>query len=82
MGPWQDPVAHDPIFTIHNAGIITLLSCGALTVSYTTYLFLKHFNKLNSVVKAFGSVILPDILMVTIFLPQAAYFQSIGEVRK
>jgi len=78
---WKDSVAHDWTFIFHNVGIIFLLSIGACAVSFSTYHFIKHFHKLNSVVKAFGSVILPDILMVLIFLPQAAYFLYIGETR-
>jgi hypothetical protein len=54
----------------HHFLVLSFLITPPPTHPRTTFLFIKLFRHLNSVVKSYFSVILPDIVMCINFLPR------------
>jgi hypothetical protein len=67
-----------PPFQVMNSGLVSLgASMGPVQV---LYVFITNYKKLNSVVKSYLSVILPDVFMVINFLPRDMYNMHMGRL--
>ena len=49
---------------VYFVGVLVILGVGLVLTARVTYAFFSAYKKLNSAVKAYMSVILPDIFMV------------------
>jgi hypothetical protein len=86
MGPTAEEAkwsyANYDLFLGHNVVVIALLWAGGLALAQTTRAFVKHYRKLNAVVKAFSSVLVADWAMIIIFVPQSISALVVGRVGK
>jgi hypothetical protein len=58
--------------------VLWILGIGCILVTRVTYVFFTNYKKMNSVVKSYMSVILPDIFMVFNFWPRDMYNMHLG----
>lgn len=63
---------------VYFMGVIWILGTGLILTSWVTYVFFSNYKKLNSVVKSYMSVILPDIFMVGNFWFRDLYNIHLG----
>lgn len=58
---------------IYSIGSIMILMVGAYYVSKVLYVYTRNYFHLNSILKAFVCVIIPDVLMIVNFLPRTVH---------
>lgn len=79
---WTSPDVGPRFYTFHKSMIISLGLIGLVSQGVAIRAYIQNYKRLNSVIRAFGGLLLADTMMVLIHLPQsiyAIYFRHISE---
>jgi hypothetical protein len=81
MGKHIELDSHDieiPLSHVYFVGVLWILGVGIILTCRVSYIFFSNYGKLNSVVKSYISVILPDLFMCFNFWPRDVHNLQVG----
>lgn len=77
---WGGAEVGTGLFVAHKVGIVLLSLMGLASQAVAVRAYVKYYDGINSVVKAFGAFLFADVLLSLIHLPQAIYALATGHI--